>query len=40
MKVKLEKLKNINFTENNVKIFSSVKEENLKEIDALVNELV
>ncbi len=40
MKGKLENLKNITFTQNNVKIFSSVKEENIKEIDALANELI
>ncbi len=39
MKAKLEGLKNIAFTENNVKIFSSVNEQNLAEIKALAEEL-
>jgi flavorubredoxin len=39
MKGKLENLKNITFTENTVKILSSVKEENIAEIEALANEL-
>ncbi len=39
MKSKLENLKNITFTENNVKILSAVKEENIMQIDALANEL-
>jgi flavorubredoxin len=40
MKGKLENLKNITFTENNVKILSSVKEENIAQIEALANELI
>ena len=39
MKSKLENLKNITFTENTVKILSSVKEENLEQLDKLANEL-
>jgi hypothetical protein len=39
MKSKLESLKNITFTENTVKILSSVKEENLAQLEALANEL-
>ncbi len=39
MKGKLENLKNITFTENNVKIFSSVNDVNLAEIKALAKEL-
>ncbi len=39
MKGKLESLKNITFTENTVKILSSVKEENIAQIEALANEL-
>ena len=38
MKGKLENLKNVTFTENNVKIFSAVKEENFVQINALANE--
>ena len=40
MKGKLENLKNITFTQNNVKIFSAVKHENVAEIKALANELI
>ena len=40
MKGKLENLKNITFTETNVKILSSVKQENIEQIEALANELV
>ena len=40
MKGKLEGLKNITFTQNNVKIFSSIKQENINEIDALAKELI
>ena len=40
MKAKLENLKNITFTENNVKIFSAVKQENIEQISALANELL
>jgi len=39
MKGKLEGLKNLTFTENNVKILSSVSQVNLAEIKALANEL-
>ncbi len=39
MKGKLENCKNITFTENNVKIFSAVSEENLAQIKTLANEL-
>ena len=39
MKADLEKCKNITFTQNNVKILSAVKQENLVEIDALAEEL-
>ncbi len=39
MKGKLENCKNINFTENNVKIFSAVSDENIAQIKALAEEL-
>ena len=40
MKGALEGMKNLTFTENNVKILSSVKEENLKEIALLADEIL
>lgn len=40
MKGKLENLKNITFTQNNVKILSALNEQNVNEIDALASELV
>ena len=39
MKGMFEKSKNITWTENNVKVMSAVKEENVKEIEALAEEL-
>ncbi len=39
MKTDLEGLKNLTFTENNVKILSAVKEENIEQINALAEEL-
>ena len=39
MASKFEKSKNITWTENNVKVMSAVKEENVKEIEALAEEL-
>ncbi len=39
MKNMLEGLKNIEFTQNNVSIMSSLSEENLSQIDALAEEL-
>ena len=39
MRKMLEGSKNLNFTENNVKIFSAMNEENLKQIEALAEEL-
>lgn len=39
MKTMLEKQKNLKYTENNVRIFSSVNEENIKEIENLAEEL-
>ena len=39
MRKHLESSKNIRYTENNVKIFSALKEENIKEIHALAEEL-
>lgn len=39
MKADLESLKNITFTENNVKILSAVKDENIAQINALAEEL-
>jgi hypothetical protein len=40
MKASLEGCKNLQFTENNVKILSAVKEENLKEIELLAEEIL
>ena len=40
MKGKLENLKNITFTQNNVKILSALNEQNVSEINALASELV
>lgn len=40
MKTMLEKQKNLKYTENNVRILSSVNEENIKEIENLVEELI
>ena len=40
MKGMLEKCKNLTFTENNVKILSAVKEENVAEIKALAEEII
>lgn len=39
MKSMLEKQKNIKYTENNVRIFSSVNDQNIKEIEMLADEL-
>lgn len=40
MKTMLEKQKNLKYTENNVRILSSVNEENIKEIENLAEELI
>ena len=40
MKSMLEKCKNLTFAENSVKILSAVKEENVKELNALAEELI
>lgn len=40
MRTMLENCKNLTFTENNVKILSAVNEQNIKEINALADELI
>ena len=40
MMAKLEKCKNMTYCENTVKILSAVDDENMKQLEALVNELI